>query len=149
MKRILLTSWWALIIVILISANGATAVQLNDQQTAEQAAPPPGFPLATLRRDFKDSIPIPVGARLVYEVKSSRFPLKATVGQVTFEYLGPITSKPADENPATGDSEPLLSGLNVPFTPQPGDQFLHLRATAVSKGLLVAILGTDVKDRFE
>jgi hypothetical protein len=141
------SSLLALMAAVLLSASGAGIFQVHAQQSADLPLPP-GSSLATLRRDFKDSLPIPVGEKLEYEVKFSRFPLKATVGVVTFEYLGTVTNR--EENTSAADlGSPLIKGLNVVFNPKPGDQFVHLRATAVSKGILVAILGADVKDRFE
>ncbi|HKX32713.1 MAG TPA: DUF3108 domain-containing protein [Blastocatellia bacterium] len=145
MKRIISTSLLALMVIV---GLGATS-PIQAQQSAEQIGSTSSVPLATLRREFKDSLPIPVGEKLVYEVKYARFPLKATVGQVTFEYLGTITSRADENQPGSNFAAPLISGLNVVFNPLPGDQFVHLRATAVSKGILVAILGADVKDRFE
>jgi hypothetical protein len=39
--------------------------------------------------------------------------------------------------------------MNTAFTPAPDEQILRLRATAVSKGMLVALFGVDVRNRFE
>ncbi|MFN9743965.1 MAG: DUF3108 domain-containing protein [Acidobacteriota bacterium] len=90
--------------------------------------------LLPLRRDFAKGIEIPVGEKLEYEIKYSRFPIYANVGVVTFENLGPATPIP---------------GLNIEYAPPADDQLLRLRSTAVSKGILLAILGIDVHDRFE
>jgi hypothetical protein len=121
-----------------LSANGAA-----EYQTDKQA-------LATLRRDFKNPPPLEVGENLVYEVRYSRFPLYVTVGIVTFDYLGPAANKPASESQNNGDQgAPLIKGLNVEYNPAPDDRFLRLRATAVSKGILISLLGIDVQDRFE
>ncbi|MGH9833476.1 MAG: DUF3108 domain-containing protein, partial [Blastocatellia bacterium] len=79
-------------------------------------------------------------------------PIYATVGIVTFENLGVVANSPAAATqPTNGQKEsgPLIKGLNVEFAPAPDEQLLHLRATAVSKGMLIAILGIDVRDRFE
>jgi hypothetical protein len=96
-----------------------------------------------LKRDFKLPLPIPVGEKLVYEVRVSRFPLYAAVGDVTFEYVGPTDA-------------PKIEGLNVDLRPggangkDGGGGFLHFRAGAVSKGFIVnTLLGLDVQDRFE
>lgn len=126
------------------------------QEQAVNPKPTPAsqvhLPLATLRRDFKSGFPIPAGEKLEYEIRYSRFPLYVTVGVVTFEFLGPAKF---DEVGTTGsavptlDGLPVIAGLNVAFKPSPEDQFLRLRASAISKGLLIAIVGYDVKDRFE
>ena len=102
----------------------------------EESRPANAKPLRRLplRRDFLKGIEIPTGEKLEYEIKYSRFPIYATVGIVTFENLGPAAPIP---------------GLNIDFSPPSDPSFLHLRSTAVSKGILLAILGVDVRDRFE
>jgi hypothetical protein len=80
----------------------------------------------------------PAGEKLEYEVRYSRFPIYATVGVVSFENLrNAITTR-----------SPIIPGLNIDYTP-PDEPLLHLRSTAVSKGILLAIFGIDVQDRFE
>jgi hypothetical protein len=114
----------------------------------KSAAPPPAqegnastaIPLAPLKREFGDSLPIPVGEKHLFEIRYSRFPLYTTVGTITFEFLGPATG---------GRIEPKIEGLNADFTPDPAEPFYRFRASVVSKGMLVAIIGYDVKDRFE
>ena len=39
--------------------------------------------------------------------------------------------------------------MNTEFVPSPDDRLLHLRATAVSKGLLPKLIGYSVKNRYE
>jgi len=157
MKRIFITSLLTTTLLVLHGADHAGAKQSGKEQAASAPAPAPtpSFPVAQLRRDFKNSFPIPTGEKLEYEIKFSRFPIYASVGVVTFENLGAIAAR---QNPAAvvaGDqnqrkaSEPLIKGLDVEFAPAPEDQILHLRATAVSKGMLIALLGFDVRDRFE
>lgn len=129
--------------------SGAWAFQnplSGDAKPKPTPTPQVNLPLATLRRDFKSGFPIPAGEKLEYEVRYSRFPLYATVGVVTFEFLGPAKFDAAGTN---GSTAPVFDGLHVEFTPTPEDQFLRLRASAISKGLLIAIVGYDVKDRFE
>ncbi|MFN0108411.1 MAG: DUF3108 domain-containing protein [Blastocatellia bacterium] len=104
------------------------------------------LPLTPLRRDFKIALPIPTGEKLEYEVRYSRFPLYVTVGIVTFEFLGEANF---NETATNGSAPPIFEGLNVEFKPTPEDRFFRLRASAISKGLLTAIIGYDVKDRFE
>lgn len=157
MKRIAFIFGFALLIAACLNGGGISAFQQGTAETKPKPAPQVNLPLATLRRDFKNSFPIPVGEKLEYEVRYSRFPIYATVGVVTFEYLGPAQTKTV----ATGtisnagiesSDQPngkLIDGLNVAFNPAPEDQLLRLRASAVSKGILIAILGIDVKDRFE
>src|SRR5262249_42277948 len=170
MKRTFTLVLLATLLLLLLGGDSAGAKQTGPgQANPEQGAkaqsssaptptPSPNVTLAPLRRDFKNSFPIPAGEKLEYEVKFSRFPIYASVGIVTFENLGAIANRPASggEGPrAAGDQnsgkspEALLPGSHVEFTPAPDDQILHLRANAVSKGMLIAILGADVRDRFE
>lgn len=87
-------------------------------------------------REFKQALPIPVGERLVYEVRVARFPIYAAVGEVTFEYAGTT-------------AEPKVKDLSAELKTN-GESFLHFRAFAVAKGFLVTkILGLEVNDRFE
>jgi hypothetical protein len=151
----------------------ANPEQANKEQTANVLTAPPNLSLATLRRDFKSSFPIPAGEKLEYEIKFSRFPIYASVGVITFENLGEVANPPAT-NASNGSNasnapgvpgepgvsaakdqypgkppEPLIQGSHVEFRPAPNDQILRLRATAVSKGMLIALFGIDVRDRFE
>jgi hypothetical protein len=123
---------------------------VSAQQPTDKAKPTPiplgKLPLATLQRNFPNGFPIPVGEKLEYEVRFSRFPVYATVGIVTFEFLGEAKF---NTDGANGSAEPAINGLNVEFKLAPEDQFFRLRASAISKGMLIAIAGVDVKDRFE
>lgn len=149
MKRIFIASLLSLTAVLFISVNRSTASQSAKIQSVAQPVPTPGLPLATIRRDFKNSLPIPVSEKLEYEVKYSRIGLNLTVGVVTFEYLGVVANKTTGENqPANTPTEPLIKGLNIEFNPPPGEQFLHLRATAVSKGWVTSFLD-KVNNRYE
>src|SRR5262245_31600064 len=157
MKRPLITS---LLTMALLAPLGAGQIgaqqagkdQADKEQAASATATAPTYPVATLRRDFKDSSPIPVGEKLEYEVRLSRFPIYASLGVVTFENLGAVTNR-QDSGGAAGDQQkptaPLIEGLNTEFTPAPNEQLWRLRATAVSKGALIALFGADVHDRFE
>ncbi len=125
--------------------------QAGKDQAASATTTAPAYTVATLRRDFKDSFPIPAGEKLEYEVKLSRFPLNVSLGVLTLENLGAVTNP--QNSGAAGDQQkapaPLIEGLNTEFTPAPDEQLLRLRATAVSKGALVALFGVDVRNRFE
>src|SRR5262245_47970904 len=97
--------------------------------------PPPlsASPLAQLLREFK-TLPFKAGEKLCYEVKFTRFPIAAKVGEVTFEYLGeaaPPALTPADE--------PFFKQLDLAFQPQAQERYFRLRGSAVSKGILIAI----------
>ena len=131
------------------------------------------YPLASLRQQFPEGLPLPVGEKLSYEIRYSRFPIYATVGVVTFENLGPVPAPaPVPEErteaappveseaplPAETKAEtisptppraPLIEGLQTDYTPNPGEELIRLRSTAVSKGILLGILGIGVQDRFE
>ncbi|MDX2043596.1 MAG: DUF3108 domain-containing protein [Acidobacteriota bacterium] len=139
MKRLILVFGT---ILLLLAGNSSA------QKEAKKPAPSPldKLPLATLQRNFPNGFPIPVGEKLEYEVRFSRFPIYATVGIVTFEFLGEAKFNNTDAN---GSAEPAINGLNVEFKPAPEDQFFRFRASAISKGMLIAIAGVDVKDRFE
>ncbi|HQR32605.1 MAG TPA: DUF3108 domain-containing protein [Blastocatellia bacterium] len=123
-----------------------SAVQEQTVKPKPTPTPQVKLPLATLRREFKSGVPFPPGEKLEFEVRYARFPLYVTVGVVTFEFLGPAQFRETGTN---GNSAPVFDGLNISFQPAPEDQFLRLRASAISKGLLIAIVGYDVKDRFE
>ena len=137
-----------------IGAQQAGQEQAGKEQAASATATAPAYTVATLRRDFKDSFPIPAGEKLEYEVKLSRFPLPRPVslGVLTFENLGAVTSR-QDSGAAAGDQQkattPLIEGLNTEFTPAPDEQLWRLRAIAVSKGMFTAIIGFDASYRFE
>jgi Protein of unknown function (DUF3108) len=165
MKRILITS---LLIVAFLTQVGASRVcaQQSDGRAKEQAskdtagkepaasgrATAPAYPVAPLRRDFKDSFPIPDGEKLEYEVKLSRFPIYGSLGILTFENLGAVTSHQesgttdVDQQKAPAS---LIEGMNTEFTPVPGEQLWRLRATAVAKGFFVSMFGIDASYRFE
>lgn len=141
-----------LIITAALIAPAASASRIAAQEPVEKKVEvpvdkKPEYPLIPLKTDFKGSLPIPVGEKLEYEVKYSRFPIYATVGIVTFEYLGPW--KKPEGTPSDNGLEPPIAGWNIDYRPTSDDKLLRLRATAVSKGILIAILGIDVRDRFE
>jgi hypothetical protein len=113
------------------AATASTAATPEPNKAAE-----PHQAGSAARRDFILPLLFPIGERLIYEVKFSNFPISATVGEVTFEFVG-------------GHGQPIIQGVNVPFTPGADEQLVHLRAQAVSKGLLTRIFSLDVNDRFE
>jgi hypothetical protein len=144
-KRIFSTTLLVLLAAGLCLARASAAFQSNDHQKESKpqpaATPKPtaNYPLAALKREFKNTLPIPIGEKLAYEVRYSRFPIYASVGIVTFEFLGAGSGAQAEP----------INGLNIEFKSSSEDQFFRLRASAVSKGFLLALLGIDVKDRFE
>jgi Protein of unknown function (DUF3108) len=159
MKRHFIISLLAMALLAPLRAGQTGAQQTaKDQAGKDQAASvtttAPADTVATLRRDFKDSFPIPAGEKLEYEVKISRFPLPRPVslGVLTFESLGAVTSR-QDSETATGDQQkaptPLIQGLNTELAPAPDEQLWRLRATAVSKGMFVAMVGFDANYRYE
>ena len=150
MKRTALTG---LLLLTLIFSFGVGTRGAQDSVPPTPAPRPepkpkaaPAIPIAPLKRDFSHGLPIPAGEKLVYEIRYSRFPLYATVGTITFEHLGPVKVQPPAES---APAQPLIEGLNVDYAPSPGEELLHLRSTAKSKGILLAILGIGVQDRFE
>ncbi|HZS04070.1 MAG TPA: DUF3108 domain-containing protein [Blastocatellia bacterium] len=92
------------------------------------------------QREFKIQPLSLTGEKLTYEVKFSRFPIYATVGEVTFELVG----KPASPLP-----ENLIEELSVGFKPEDNRGFIHLRALAVAKGFLIRLFGVSAQDRYE
>jgi|GEM_PF-302127 uncharacterized protein DUF3108 len=157
MKRPLITSLLAIALLAPLGAGRIGAQQAGQNQAGkEQAASPtaaaPTYTIATLQRDFKNSFPIPAGEKLEYEVRLSRFPIYASLGVLTFDNLGVVTSR-QDSGAAAGDQQkaptPLIEGLNTEFTPAPDEQLWRLRATAVSKGMFTSIIGFDASYRFE
>ena len=157
MKRPLITSLLAIALLAPLGAGRIGAQQAGQNQAGkEQAASPtaaaPTYTISTLQRDFKNSFPIPAGEKLEYEVRLSRFPIYASLGVLTFDNLGVVTSR-QDSGAAAGDQQkaptPLIEGLNTEFTPAPDEQLWRLRATAVSKGMFTSIIGFDASYRFE
>jgi len=161
MKRVFITSLLTMAFLVLLCASQDGARQsvrgqtgketAGKEQMASAAAPESNYTIAPLRRDFKNSFPIPAGEKLEYEIKLSRFPIYASVGVVTLENLGEIAvqQKLVDQTAREKKAEPLIDGLNIEFTPAPDEQILRLRGIAVSKGALLGIFGVDVRDRFE
>ena len=144
MKRILL----ALIALVVIGTSASTAKQNSQGQTASQPVlTPASYPPAVLKRDFKGQLPLTPGEKLEYDIRISKFPVYLKVGLFTMEYIGPVAPKtPASDQ---AKPQPLIEGLNTEFTPTPDDRLLHLRATAVSSGLLLKLFGYSVKNRYE
>jgi hypothetical protein len=150
MKRIFFTFLLALTAVVVIATYGSTAKQTSQGQTASQPGLTPGYPLAVLRRDFKNSLPIAPGEKLEYDIQIKILVDYVTVGIFTLEYLGPVANKaPGADQTATKPADPLIQGLNTEFVSSPDDRLLHLRATAVSKGLLPKLSGYSVRNRYE
>jgi hypothetical protein len=146
-------------LLVLLGPGHSVARQAGKDQAGKEQAPSapataPSAPVAQLQRDFKDSLPIPAGEKLEYEINLSRFPLPRPVslGVLTFENLGAVTNR-QDSAAAAGDQQkapaPMIEGLNAEFTPAPDELLWRVRATAVSKGMLIALFGIDVNNRFE
>jgi uncharacterized protein DUF3108 len=165
MKRIIIASLLMVIFIAQFGAGRTVAQQTKDQSDKDTAGKEraasgetaPNRPIAPLRRDFKDSFPIPAGEKLEYEVKLSRFPIYGSLGILTFENLGAVTNR-QESGPANGDQQKtdvppvppaLIEGMNTEFTPAPGEQLWRLRATAVSKGFFVSMFGIDASYRYE
>ncbi len=151
MKKLFITSLLTMVFLVPFGAGQSNAPQAGKDQTTGDVATAPAYPIATLRRDFKDSFPIPAGEKLEYEVKFSRLLLRnVSLGVLTLENLGAV-AKSQNAGDAAGDQQKaaLIEGMNVEFAPAPDEQLLRLRATAVSKGMLAALVGYDVRNRFE
>jgi hypothetical protein len=139
-EKSLMKRWFAALLCgVLLGGVGYCGLSGARANTAAQTT----LPLAQLQREFK-SLPFKPGEKLLYEVKFTRFPIAAKVGEVTFEYVG-------EWEPMNGgnEPEPVFKGLNTEFKPREQERFFRLRASAVSKGILIAILGVDVNNRYE
>jgi Protein of unknown function (DUF3108) len=77
-----------------------------------------------------------VGEKLVFEVKFKSFPVYATVGEITMEYLGPQT-------------DPQIQGFDPQQRPPSAEPPTHLRGRAISKGLVTSLLGIEINNRYE
>jgi hypothetical protein len=77
-----------------------------------------------------------VGEKLVFEVKFKSFPIYATVGEITMEYLGPQT-------------DPQIQGFDPQQRPPSAEPPTHLRGQAISKGVVTSLLGIDINNRYE
>jgi hypothetical protein len=126
-------------------SDGARSIGYEDavQDTAQDPAPAPApSRLATTQRVQSDGPPVPVtprfqvGEKLVFEVKFNRFPIYATVGEVTMEYLGP-------------QPDPQIQGFDPQQRPPRAEPPTHLRASAISKGMVTSLLGIEVNNRYE
>lgn len=145
MKRFLLI----LISVAVFGASASTAQQNQQGQTASQPGlTPTAYPPAVLKRDFNGSLPLTPGEKLEYDIRISKFPVYLSVGIFTMEYIGPVAPKASGADQSK-PAQPLIEGLNTEFAPLPDDRLLHLRATAVSKGLLLKLFGYSVRNRYE
>src|SRR5262245_26577528 len=120
--------------------ESAARSDLTAVKSGQTPTPTSSLPLATLKRDFGNSLPIPAGEKHEFEIRYSRFPIYVTVGTITFEYLGPISEDQVGTN---------FKDLNVEFKPAPSDRLLYFRANAISKGMLTSLIGYNVSDRFE
>lgn len=94
----------------------------------------------THRREFKVQPLSLAGEKLTFEVKLARFPIYASLGEVTFECLGKAPD-PLPDN--------LIADLNSEFKPKEGERFIHLRVVATARGFLIKLFGVSAQDRFE
>lgn len=92
------------------------------------------------RREFKIQPLSLAGEKLTFEVRLARFPIYASLGEITFECLG----KAPDPLP-----DKLIADFNSEFKPQENERFIHLRVVAIAKGFLLKLLGVSAQDRFE
>lgn len=121
-------------------ATPTSAAQTKPQPTP---SPTPNLPLAQLQREFK-TLPFKPGEKLIYEVKFNRFPIAAKVGEVTFEYIGE-----AEPGPDLLPKAPTFESLKLAGLPALTERYYRFRASAVSKGILIALFGIDVNNRYE
>lgn len=89
--------------------------------------------LHSLRREAKQ-LPFKAGEKLTYDLRFSRPPISLSAGSITFENFGVV-------------AQPKIEKLE--FLPSADERFLHLKATLITKGLLLRVFGLSVNDRFE
>jgi hypothetical protein len=82
------------------------------------------------------ALPFPENEKLIYEIKFNRFPLYTTLGHITFEYKGAAPDRKID-------------GAALEMSQDGTADLLRLKAEAVSKGMLVTLIGINVNDTFE
>lgn len=123
-----------------LPAQSPTPAPAKPQPTPQ---PLPNLPLAQLQREFK-TLPFKPGEKLVYEVKFNRFPIAAKVGEVTFEYV-----EEAEPGPTLLPQSPNFTDLKLDAPLSPTERYFRFRASAVSKGILIALFGVDVNNRYE
>lgn len=134
-------STFTALLFVLMAGVSAHPISFQSEEKPKPAPrPTPAISLASLHRDFRNSLPIPAGEKLEYEIRYARFPVYATVGTITFEYLGEALGNAAVNK---------IDKLNLQFAPAADERLLHFRVSAVSKGFLISILGADVNDRIE
>lgn len=130
--RSLITSVCTLLIIAGICAISVSQAQAPQGVQERAAQTQTGF--ETPQREI--AIPFPAGEKLVFEIRLSRFPIYATLGNITFEYSGPSEAS-------------VISESTIPFKPDDSEKLLLLRAEAVSKGFLASLVGFDVKNRYQ
>ncbi len=96
-------------------------------------AAPTAPKIYALRREAKQ-FPFKAGEKLTYDLRFSRPPISLSAGSITFENFGVV-------------AQPKIEKLE--FTPSDDERFLHLKASLITKGLLLRIFGLSVNDRFE
>ncbi len=94
------------------------------------------------------SIPFPVNEKLIFELRFSRFPINATVGAITFDYLGPLEPNPNSSKISITSADGYGRG-SIELNQLKGETYVGIRATAVSQGFLIGLLGIDLQGRFE
>jgi protein-S-isoprenylcysteine O-methyltransferase Ste14 len=94
------------------------------------------------------TIPFPPNERLVFEIRFARFPINASVGLITFDYLGPLEASPNSSAISITGAEGTVGG-SIDLKQVEGENYVGIRASAMSQGFLVGLLGLDFQGRFE
>jgi|GEM_PF-1215599 len=147
--------FFAIIISIIILSALAIGVpaQRVDQSPVPSVASS-SAPTARKMPEVKQPLPFGEGEVMKFEVKFARFPIYASVGEMTFtitEEKGPV------EN--TGKANPESVKVEKPATDQPTKtdqqnttkdvEKIRIHAEAISKGALLSLFGVKVRDQFD
>ena len=94
------------------------------------------------------TIPFPANEKLVFEIRFSRFPINTSVGAITFEYLGPLQSNSDSPKISIDGADGAAGGL-IELKNVEGESYVGIRASAMSQGFVMGLLGIDFQGRFE
>ena len=144
-------------LIILSALVIGVSAQLADQTPMPSVASS-SAPSARTMPEVKQPLPFGEGEVMKFEVKFSRFPIYASVGEMTFtvtEEKGPI-DKP-------GKAVPEINKVDKSASDQPDKpdkdksirdkteavEKVRIHAEAVSKGALLSLFGVKVRDQFD
>ena len=107
-----------------------------------------GAPASSSPRQHQLTIPFPANEKLIFEIRFSRFPINTSVGGITFEYLGPLQSD-SDSSKISITGADGAAGGSIELKSVEGESYVGIRASAISQGFVISLLGIDFQGRFE